>query len=777
MYICQEALIELLIRVLYIEEFCKEAFHEETENISLTPTEELIMFSILMEEINDVLNTLNILAKALKFRRDNAYQPYVPSPLLHRRYRLYNSHRFVEKYIANLFRSFLNNTKDVFPEISKNVKFLLTSDYDVGDTISKYSEELALIRGSFFWREIVSQHPLIIHEIAHKVFNQFKKTHGFEDLRNSLRRIILFLSFESAISLFPNVWIYLLGEDVFADIFSYLVLGDSYLLSLLFGGLLGIGFYSSLVLSDVSDEKVKSFSFKPYGLAFSSFRDKGIVRIKVLLKLRNYLRKKIGKESAFLIDEADDLFHEIENVYLCDLFPDRIKNKFGTTYVSLPPHLKETADVIGSGLNFIANRLFNEFVLKLCEKIDVTTLSTKGSGKPLTLTLLKNGGYHLSVPESRFKVSVIPEWRTDDEVNWVIVINESSFGGKSLSISNLFNVFWYVFLKEAKRTKKIKEVIPQGRLLMAYIFLKDVSMKVLYDFLKEDRCMREVRSCIDEVIFFKSRKLYTSLANGRELSSLERELKKSLGNTFCYCMGVYDGFFLRSGLKISDTPKGNEWFLYKNLLNWYAIADRHNFLKIKISENNHNRYGWKSLFLVKLFEEEEFRRRENNLNYEEELKKFFEILRDYDGLTMIGYSLGWENFILEMNGSLNDIFSLKKSINLSKVVKRSETIIAILDVSSKEVLEKDNSKFRVLVNIRTPRLLGGNAILESFKSLGCEIFLYPGRYDLSITLDHVLTEKEVWEFVRESLFGIQFRTEIEDLVIDVLAKENAIAED
>jgi hypothetical protein len=337
-FVCQEGLWELLTRTLYLKEFCCSFSSRE-----VSPTEELMLFSLLFEEINDILNAVGTIAKSLKFRRENAYQFFVPFPLLHKRFRIYNSHRFVERYIADLFRSFVRENGSVFERSAEDVKFLLTSDYDIGDTVDKYSKSLALIRGSFFWREMVSHHPILLHEVAHKIYKHLKS--GIKrNIRDYLRKLSLSLSLEEYS--IPLPWVYLLQEDVFADIFAYLVLGDSYLLSLLFGGLLGFDFYNSLVHNPVEpiEGKTKSFKFVPGNLTFSSNRDKAIIRIRVLIKFRNYMKDRNKYSRSLIIKEADNLLRDVEEKYLCDLFPDKVDGLVGKTYCVLPPHIKERAE-------------------------------------------------------------------------------------------------------------------------------------------------------------------------------------------------------------------------------------------------------------------------------------------------------------------------------------------------------------------------------------------------------------------------------------------------
>jgi len=339
------ALVSQKRKILELQEYLR-LFHKNIHNF--LETEKLIFHSLLFDHINNILKSLNVLVKALKFRRENAYQSYIPYPLLHRRYRLYNLHYLLREQIEEIIKSF---------GLSK-VNFVISSDYDIGDIVTE--EFPLLVRGSFFWREQVILCPLLVHEIAHGIYKKRVEEENRERLDRSIKEIqqkIRTPIFPENVDLLRTIW-----KDIFADLISYEILGDAYLLSLLCGGLLGYGYYQ---FNKPDSSHTPRFDFIPSNLVHTSsitHPERAILRIITLLSFRE------KKNTNNKIEPDNDWIRKQTLQLINDFYP--VSKKNGIAFSLLTRDKRMILEFKASLLNVLSLE-FLELFLQIYKELNL----------------------------------------------------------------------------------------------------------------------------------------------------------------------------------------------------------------------------------------------------------------------------------------------------------------------------------------------------------------------------------------------------------------------
>jgi len=678
------------------------------------PTEVLIFYSILFEEIGNVLKALNVAAKVLKFRRENAYQSYVPIPLLHRRYRLYNLHHFLNSQFKKLFSS----------TTSDGIEFLFSSDYDVGDIVTA-KFPVVLVRGSFFWREQVSLLPLLAHEIAHGLYYYYYNDDKVKKVRRELQKITEEYSLPSIVSLSFRE-IQTLWEDVFADAVAYFSLGDAYFLSLLFGGLFGYK-YSILPTEE------NSVAFSPTSLVpvnGISDIERAIIRICVLNLLRNR-RKGLTNEN-----EKDEIKEVIDGVFeaLGDLFPLSNCKREGKAYSFLTMDKRATFCLKTSLIEGLANRFSRLVEVLEIERLSINENSIRISWKEEngSLTFPLGGRFYKLYEDSdgEFRISVKKEEKEN-----------SSFRN-----SNVYEVIWKFNLKRLK--ERYGFTLWEGRIFRTFYVAKHPFFGTLLDVCRDELVL-------DEFIQIKTREIYEKCRG----SILDEILNFRLGEFRpFYSLGVFDfSFFRREMEKGLKSAKEDERDFYKRLLDTLSYADRHSIwaLKKRADEltTKQNSKSWRGVVLAKVSLDRLREKPEEGI--EEDLKN----LKKY----LYGISSGWESLIFVVEGKLADIFGLKKELSLKSWIERTETVINVHPDFLKSGKGEENSKY--LFSIHASARLGK----LSYSNFPTGWKLYPGRHDV-LYFKRGLNEKEVLEELRNILSNQDLKeARVKDLHIDILS--------
>ncbi|RUM59530.1 MAG: hypothetical protein DSY53_02455, partial [Persephonella sp.] len=314
-----------------------ENFYKNVKNSYLSLTEELIIFSFFNSKIKEFLDFLNLLSQSLRFKKENAGQPYIPSPLLNRRFRLYNLQERIKSELKRTIKDFVEKNEKFFKkQTQKKIAFLLTSEFDVNDSVYRNSVDTALIRGSFFWREMARYYPIILHELLHKVFYFLKDNHikNLYELASEIHEILTAKKFQKNIKtpFLTQDALSSLTEDLIVDLMTFLIFGDAYILSFLLQGALGHRYYETLVKEDEKKTiidylsrkeenknlKIK-FEYLQSELNFQPKRDTTLIRIKFLFKIRKLLKER-NQDNKNLNIIDNDLEFAIKQ-YINDLFP------------------------------------------------------------------------------------------------------------------------------------------------------------------------------------------------------------------------------------------------------------------------------------------------------------------------------------------------------------------------------------------------------------------------------------------------------------------------
>ncbi len=780
-----------------------ENFKENIEKEDVSLTEELIIFSFFNTKIGEFLKVLNLLSTALKFRKENAGQPYLPSPLLDRRYRLFNLQKAIKDQFLESIQEFLKENNKFFTikdDITGTpINFILTSDYEIGDSVYKKSIDVALIRGSFFWREMGRNYPIMLHEILHKVVNFIN-----EDIRNELAKLseglYTFLyrrAFFSDVGHLPINKDHLdtLTEDLTVDFLTFLILGDAYILALLLHGGLGFKYYDTLVKNEehisflLKKEKKASqtidFSYIPTQINFQPPRDSTLVRIRFLFKIRSFLKEHLNDTEKLnnisVID--DDLEYAIKQ-YLNDLFPifdesdlpKGVKDKFFyRTFSFMSQPQKATAEIIASIIKIISEEFFFYFSKKI-ENGDL-----KFFGKFWDIYFKKedfekrkeidNKFYTFYIEDNKdfifeIKVKANLNTKSNREIKEGVYIRKVN--KRSDEKINIINFIWKMSIDLSKE-KGLYYNVPEGRTLRAFSNTRKYPL-LIKKLIKDNT----ITMNLDDLLFVKSRKVYDN--NKKTIKENLKELFR--GDKVKYlAMGPFDTIVLKTDIDKLETTKLSEFFIYKNVILNQAFLDRHAILKIEKKDSKVDKENnfWKAYILIKFsntFYKYSLHKKLKKLKSNNKVKidDFLNLLSKY----FFSFSLGWEDVILEVEGNLEEIFKLKDELQKFKIAKffieeenkneiipfslidRTETIILYpLNRNFDNENFDDKKQYKMFVNIRVREEIEKGCKekkqphhldLRKVSTYKFDVFLYPGIYDINLSKSK-LSEKDIINIV------------------------------
>ena len=775
-------------------------------------TEDLIIFSFLYREIEDILKILNLVAKFLKFKKENSRQIYIPRPLLHRRYRLFNLQAYLRDELARTEIRLLNKYPKFFGQ-KDLINFLLTSDYDIGDTVNNYGEDVALIKGSFFWREMVRLYPIIMHEVANKLIKNLK-----EDIYKKFLQVAEVLHIRTMKNVFVQYEVFFskrelnnLINSILADTISFLIFGDSYILSLISYSGLGNEYYTSLNTNEEVvklDKKYKcmDFEFLETDVNFNPKREYMLVRLKVLLKVREFLIKTGKANNDFtILDEK--LITEIK-VYINDLFPVWSDIPTGKNYELLSPFQKKSVKLIANLINMVESHVSAVLLSELKKfkyhkgrkpflPIKVKPEYVENTDNPFENSI----EYYVETKEFddkndynftklMYKVSITKEEDNRKLNKFKKLTDEEIKELKDLKEISVLTLIWKVKLRKLIVEEGLAFGFGEGSILRSLGNLKKYS-----EFIKDDTVLE-----YDYLNFLKSKSLFNTFLD------VDKSFRQSLQSYFKYAKLKNDGlkvllmedfssFFLAKNYYGSDYVEVD---LYRDAINSFAFLDRHSIFKdihrdIKFDKR------WVAIFLVKF--EKEFIKIKSDENFigneyidrqiaKQEIKELLEDkrIKDY----FLSFSLGWEDIILYMeDDSLINIFSFIQGLQAYKIIKRTETIVGY-NINHKEfnLKHSDVNKriYSLRINIRKrPIKKAKEEILKKyaknfFDLKPCELTTCSclGRFDKYYLSEYPKTERELIECLENLLdtkyFTVQYGNgrkfaSIEDLTIRIVLKE------
>jgi len=768
--------LDLYIRQVR-EIYCKVlegAFH------SIWPTEILIFVSNMISEVNNILISLNVIVKILKFRRENAYQGYIPIPLLHRRYRLYNLHHFIVVSFEKLIEEFLNKNKELFD--GTHVRFLASSDYDVGDAVTERIP-ITLIRGSFFWREQSSFLPILVHEIGHRIYGHLEGS-----IKRRIEKRIRYLgerkwrgALEYNFERLLNIW-----EEVFADAIGFMILGDAYIMSLLFAGLWGFK-YSEL--SSEEDGR-RYYSFRPNIIATGDIlgHEKSILRILFLANLRKKFKRKKELSKWLLISPEVNEYLDGVIEAINDLYPVLSKN--GYAFSTLSFEEKKRVLIKASLLKGLAFDFTDIFDFADDSKIEKLRKKFVGGKSIFQFNVGLKSSFldvewaegcqkgedgkrlFLKVGESNFLSLSAPS-----EKEFWIEIPKSIPGNLDFKKGNLYGLMWFCNM-EILRTKMKEDIFEwsfwEGRIFRSYYLLK--RFPFLLNELGEEK---GIKLKLGEVVCLKCRGIYDRSGKNviNEIERFLREFsieneeeegkKKNLRQLFL-TLGAFDFMFFWEDY---ETAKKDEDRFYRELQKRLAFADRHSVLFIERDGRNENFNDGNLKFVVLV-----------KVKVPTSEDGVVEVMLGDMKSHLFAISSGWETLVFTPDTkSLRDFFCefMIEKLLPQGWAKRPETIIGIplkslrKSENGKDV-EKREEKLRLAVSLRLD-------IEKEDKEDKREIFrellkegwgLFAGRFDV-VYVKGLSSEEEIpCEIVRVLERESLQRISIKDMRIDVIFKEN-----
>ncbi|RUM59533.1 MAG: hypothetical protein DSY59_04305 [Persephonella sp.] len=774
-------------------------FKKRKKLIGFSKTDELILLSFFFKDIENILNSLNLVAKYLKFKRESSRQVYIPFPLLQRRYRIYNLQAFLNDELVKVINSLIGNQPKIFKQNEK-LSFVLTSDYNIGDKVNEYGENTALIKGSFFWREMLRLFPIIMNVFAVKLLNILtpRKKQILKDIVDFLHSRIYKNIFIRDDIFFSKLELEKLTQDIFSDIISFLIFGDSYILSLVSSGVLGNRYYDTLGINNKEldeRENIKKlwidFEYLYEDIMFDTERESSLIRLKVLIDIREYIKQNSKKYNLFELSLLDSqkpvsILDEIKE-YMNDLFPIWEKIPVGDTYKRLSIYQKKSVKLIGNLINFVSK----VYVKKLKEFLSDIKFSLKEKFLGIYIDRAKFTDESLYFFVKTYKVNIKrenienPFYKVELKNNYIdisIIPNPAFLDFRNLNKVSLLAIVWKNLInKLTKRSKTLSYGIYEGSMLRSIVnikkyneFIKD-SVSFEYDYLNFLKAKRFFESFKDKQITFRD-----SIKN---YSFYTRKKLKTL------LMSDFTSLFLSKDMYGTDIW---EVRIYKDAIRNLGFLDRHSLLKAKSKKIKYER-NWIVFTLVKFSKKfREFKRELKKSLFIDNEKEVFireikELVEDYNiREKFFGFSLGWEDLILYYEDNcLSNIFEFMEKLQDFTIIQRTETIIGF-NMEKNKPLCLNNSKHernfhlymfarlkhtdKKLEEINISELNSDNFIKN------CNIFpeIYPGRFDMILSKKY-LKEEEVINCLNKVLntrsitlkLGRNKSFYIEDLVLKI----------
>jgi len=746
------------------------------------PTEVLILFSTLFKEIENTLKTLNVAAKVLKFRRENAYQSYVPIPLLHRRYRLYNLHHFLNFQFGDLLEKFLekNKWKDY------KVDFVFSSDYDVGDLVSS-TYPVVLVRGSFFWREQDLLLPLLVHEVAHGLYERlYKRDKKFEKLKKKLEDIAF--RYTTSLTRVDLFGIRVLWEDIFADAIAYLCLGDAYFLSLIFGGLFGYKYFT-LGISGILAEEGNSLSWEYLPTLLTPIdeidgKERAIIRILFLRELRKRIlgRKRKGRTEKTVMDKAVEGALQALN----DLYP-LLDSGEGRAYSLLTKDKQVIFNLKASLMKALAGEfiaLFEDLKIKKLEMEEhPLVVSWKKEGASLLISEENSKGFLWKLEEKDVSQNNKNGNKDKDEdkeedkgegkkksKDFVIVFSEP---GSNYEKSNIYETLWRFNLERIESSSDSSLTLWEGRVFRTFYIMRYPLFKSIFKSI--DKNGKSIEILLDELVQLKTREIYENKNENESLLDKIREFKKSFSEVPLYSLGAFDFSFFRRELphEISGkSAKEDETEFYKKLFNTLSYTDRHSILafrdKVENLKENKDKKRWRGIILAKIafdvLEKSKDSLKKDGVWKEEVWNE----VKDY----LYGISSGWETLVFVIEDSLEKIFDVKRKLSSMPWIKRTETTINVNfeEDAESEVHTNTKQAGNDHKNIAFTFAIHASVRVENLpKDLPPGWYLYPGRHDL-LYIEEGLDEGQVFKKLKDFLKDTKKIGKIKDVHIDIIAR-------
>ena len=764
-------LIQLLKRCVYGLNYINRYYF----NKDVLPLDDLLFFSFLEEkEILDILSNINVISKLLKFRRENAQQIYIPSSLLHRRYRLYNNQKFMNNLIYNKVKKFLGDNSSIFKE-EGSVEFILTSDYNIGETLdSKNTKNLTLIKGSFFWRELFRFQPIMFHEIAHTMQNLLR-----EDVNRKYEEFVeeIYAKTKDIDSVFfPLEDLKRIKNELFADLVATYMLGDAYILSLFNYGLIGLYFYETLadfekevLEKDKNNEKniykrVIYYKFPHSDVRFIPKRETNVLRFIILYKLREILKNRKGLKEKFTVVSSD--YWESVKEYMFDFFP--FEDYYGMTYSFTTESNKRELLYIAKYTDYLSEEFLGFFEENFRFKSEYSDDLETGEDIYYFKEKEKKGEkFYVKSDNEKILININlkdKEKGDYDDIEMKFFDDDN----KKYARTDIYNLMWRIVFSQMHEILKedphsfIGKSLKDGRVFGTYQITKYKPLgKIVKDFIQKNKVLK---LNVGFIGFVKGKGFYEKNSIKENLNSFFKEIKKIDKSN--YMMGPHD-------LYIYDFihTKRIEKDIYLPLIKYKAFIDIHSILKVEQTVPNE---------------------KPNSENGNTLIDKLW------------AFSFGWEDIIL-YEKRLENIFNTKSFILSRKAdigIERTETLISYRDINDKEftsfILTKisrrngninfsqeidkststnGKSEYKLIVNLRVKNITESSEDVENELFSEFEKHYFPGRYDM------VLFTKGCKEDIMNQISNIiganidkvflkignkKYKVEIEDVVLDIL---------
>ena len=773
--------------------------------IGFSKTDELILLSFFFKDIENILNILNLVAKYLKFKRESSRQVYIPFPLLQRRYRIYNLQAFLNDELVKVINSLIENQPKIFEQDEK-LSFVLTSDYNIGDKVNEYGENTALIKGSFFWREMLRLFPIIMNVFAGKMLNILtsKKKQILKEIVDFLHSRIYKNIFIRDDIFFSKLELEKLTQDIFSDVISFLIFGDSYILSLVSSGVLGNRYYETLGINnkDLEDKgKIKKlwidFEYLYEDIMFDTERESGLIRLKVLIDIREYIKKHYRKYNQFELSILDSqkpisILDEIKD-YINDLFPIWENIPVGDSYKRLSIYQKKSVKLIGNLINFISK----VYVKKIKEFLKDIKFVLRERFLGIYIDKERFTDEDLYFYVRTFKVNVKREnienpfykiQLKNDYIDISVIPNPAFLDIRNLKEVSLLAIVWKNLInKLTKQSKTLSYGIYEGSMLRSIVNIKKYN-----EFIKNSISFE-----YDYLNFLKAKSFFESFTDkqktfGDSIRNYSIYTRKKLKT---FLTSDFTSLFLSKDLY----GKGDIWEvkIYKDVIRNLGFLDRHSILRSKQKTIKYDK-NWTVLTLVKFSKKfREFKRELKKSMFIDSEKKIFikeikELVEKYNIRDkFFGFSLGWEDMILYYEDNcLSNIFDFMEKLQDFTIIKRTETIIGFNMENNKSLCNKKleaNRNFHLYMFTRLKHS-DKKKELENISSLkegnfikNCNVFpeIYPGRFDMVLSKKY-LTEEEVINCLNEVLntrtielkLGRNKNFHIEDLVVKITSISN-----
>ncbi len=774
-------------------------FKKRKKLIGFSKTDELILLSFFFKDIENILNSLNLVAKYLKFKRESSRQIYIPFPLLQRRYRIYNLQAFLNDELVKVINSLMENQPKIFKQ-NERLSFVLTSDYNIGDKVNEYGENTALIKGSFFWREMLRLFPIIMNVFAGKLLNILtpRKRQILKDIVDFLHSRIYKNIFIRDDIFFSKLELEKLTQDIFSDIISFLIFGDSYILSLVSSGVLGNRYYDTLGINnkELDEEgKVKKlwidFEYLYEDIMFDTERESSLIRLKVLIDIREYIKQNSKSYNLFELSLLDSqkpisILDEIKE-YMNDLFPIWENIPVGDTYKRLSIYQKKSVKLIGNLINFISK----VYVKKLKEFLSDVKFSLKEKFLEIYIDKTKFIDESLYFFVKTYKVNIkrenieSPFYKVELKNNYIdisIIPNPAFLDFRNLNRVSLLAIVWKNLInKLTKHSKTLSYGIYEGSMLRSIVNIKKYN-----EFIKSNISLE-----YDYLNFLKAKSFFESFKDkqitfGDSIKNYSFYTRKKLKTLL---MSDFTSLFLSKDIYGNDIW---EVKLYKDAIRSIGFLDRHSLLKTKSKKIKYDK-TWIVFTLVKFSKKfREFKRELKKSLFIDNEKKVFireikELVENYNiQEKFFGFSLGWEDLILYYEDNcLSNIFEFMEKLQDFTIIQRTETIIGF-NMDKNKLLCLKSSKYERNFHLymfarlkHTDKKLDDINILKTDRDnflKNCNIFpeIYPGRFDMILSKKY-LKEEEVINCLNEVLntrlitlkLGRNKSFYIEDLVLKI----------